>query len=184
MAWTEGRAVIGTGSPFPPIDRDGRKFKVDQTNNSYIFPGVGLGAVAVRARRISDKMLMASAKALAAASPARNNPKANLLPPVSALREVSIGGRARGRAAGPQGRPDRRHRHRPDRGRHPREGLEPELPALPACCAGAGATLKAHVAELARQVGKREARVQPGLRILASVISEGVAPRPGARQAA
>ena len=91
MAWTEGRAVIGTGSPFPPIERDGRRFKVDQTNNSYIFPGVGLGAVAVRARRISDKMLMASAKALAAASPARNNSKANLLPPVSSLREVSIG---------------------------------------------------------------------------------------------
>ena len=89
-AWSEGRAVIGTGSPFPPLDRDGVKFKVDQTNNSYIFPGVGLGAIAVKATRISDTMFMTAAKALAAVSPARNDPNANLLPPVTALREVSI----------------------------------------------------------------------------------------------
>jgi malate dehydrogenase (oxaloacetate-decarboxylating) len=89
-AWTEGRALIGVGSPFPPITRDGARFKIDQTNNSYIFPGVGLGVIAVKATRISDKMFMAAAKALAAVSPARNNPKANLLPPVTALREVSV----------------------------------------------------------------------------------------------
>jgi malate dehydrogenase (oxaloacetate-decarboxylating) len=88
--WSDSRAVIGTGSPFPPLTRDGRPFKVDQTNNSYIFPGVGLGVLAVRARRITDTMLMAAAKALAAMSPARNDPNANLLPPVTALREVSI----------------------------------------------------------------------------------------------
>ncbi|RRB50928.1 malic enzyme-like NAD(P)-binding protein, partial [Escherichia coli] len=88
-AWTEGRALIGVGSPFPPITRDGARFKVDQTNNSYIFPGVGVGALAVGASRISDGMFMAAAKALASVSPARNNPKHNLLPPVSALREVS-----------------------------------------------------------------------------------------------
>ncbi|HEU0157633.1 MAG TPA: NAD-dependent malic enzyme, partial [Stellaceae bacterium] len=46
QAWTEGRAVIGTGSPFPPLDRNGSKFRVDQTNNSYVFPGVGLGVIA------------------------------------------------------------------------------------------------------------------------------------------
>jgi len=88
--WTEGRAVIGTGSPFPPLVRDGRPFKVDQTNNSYIFPGVGLGVIAVRARRLTDTMFMAAAKALAALSPARNDTAGNLLPPVTALREVSI----------------------------------------------------------------------------------------------
>jgi malate dehydrogenase (oxaloacetate-decarboxylating) len=88
-AWTEGRALIGVGSPFPPITRDGSRFKVDQTNNSYIFPGVGLGALAVGARRVSDGMFMAAAKALASSSPARDNPKHNLLPPVSALREVA-----------------------------------------------------------------------------------------------
>src|SRR5204862_5299515 len=54
--WSEGRAVIGTGSPFPPLVRDGTRFKVDQTNNSYIFPGVGLGAIAARAGRVTDAM--------------------------------------------------------------------------------------------------------------------------------
>jgi malate dehydrogenase (oxaloacetate-decarboxylating) len=88
--WSHGRAVIGTGSPFPPLVRDGGPFKVDQTNNSYIFPGVGLGVIAVRARRLTDTMFMAAAKALAALSPARNDPANNLLPPVTALREVSI----------------------------------------------------------------------------------------------
>ncbi|VIO76794.1 NAD-dependent malic enzyme [Bradyrhizobium ivorense] len=89
-AWTEGRALIGVGSPFPPITRDGVRFKVDQTNNSYIFPGVGLGALAVGAARVTDGMFMAAAKALASSSPARNNPKHNLLPPVSALRDVAL----------------------------------------------------------------------------------------------
>jgi malate dehydrogenase (oxaloacetate-decarboxylating) len=88
--WTEGRAVIGTGSPFPPLVRNGGTFKIDQTNNSYIFPGVGLGAVAVKARRITDTMFMAAAKALAASSPAASNPDDNLLPPVTALREVAF----------------------------------------------------------------------------------------------
>ena len=71
--WSDGRAVIGTGSPFPPLMRDGREFKVDQTNNSYIFPGVGLGVIAVQARRLTDTMFMAAAKALAAMSPAKND---------------------------------------------------------------------------------------------------------------
>ena len=82
--------MIGTGSPFPPLERDGRSFKVDQTNNSYIFPGVGLGVIAVQARRLTDTMFMAAAKALAAMSPARNDTGSNLLPPVTSLREVSI----------------------------------------------------------------------------------------------
>jgi malate dehydrogenase (oxaloacetate-decarboxylating) len=89
-AWTDGRAIISTGSPFPPLMRDGVRFKVDQNNNSYIFPGVGLGVLAVKARRVTDRMFMAAAKALAAASPARDNPAGNLLPPVTSLREVSV----------------------------------------------------------------------------------------------
>ncbi|MCI4680665.1 NAD-dependent malic enzyme [Rhodoblastus acidophilus] len=88
--WTEGRALIGVGSPFPPLTRDGARIKIDQTNNSYIFPGIGLGALAVGASRISDGMFMAAAKALAGISPARDNPKHNLLPPVSALRDVAV----------------------------------------------------------------------------------------------
>jgi malate dehydrogenase (oxaloacetate-decarboxylating) len=89
LAWTEGRAVIGTGSPFPPVLKDGLSFRVDQTNNAYVFPGIGLGGIAVEARRISDGMLMAAARALAEASPSRLDRNANLLPPVTALREVS-----------------------------------------------------------------------------------------------
>ncbi|WP_291688093.1 NAD-dependent malic enzyme [Bradyrhizobium sp.] len=87
--WTDGRAVIGTGSPFPPLTRGGTKFRVDLTNNSYIFPGVGLGVIAVKARRVTDSMFMAAATALAAVSPARANPNGNLLPPVTSLRDVS-----------------------------------------------------------------------------------------------
>jgi malate dehydrogenase (oxaloacetate-decarboxylating) len=90
MAWTDGRAVIGVGSPFPPLLRDGAYMRVDQTNNSYVFPGIGLGAVAVQARRISDGMLMAAARALADLSPSKNNPRGNLLPPVTELRDVSF----------------------------------------------------------------------------------------------
>jgi malate dehydrogenase (oxaloacetate-decarboxylating) len=88
--WSEGRAIIGTGSPFPPLTRHGKRFTVDQTNNSYIFPGVGLGAIAVRASRVTDTMFMAAAKALARMSPARADPQGNLLPPVTALREVAL----------------------------------------------------------------------------------------------
>ena len=88
--WTEGRVVVGTGSPFPPLTRDGARFKVDQTNNSYVFPGVGLGVIAVKAQRVTDGMFMAAAKALAGASPARNNARRNLLSPVSQLRDVAL----------------------------------------------------------------------------------------------
>jgi malate dehydrogenase (oxaloacetate-decarboxylating) len=87
--WTDGRAVVGAGTPFPPLTRGGTKFRVDLTNNSYIFPGVGLGVIAVKARRVTDSMFMAAAKALAAVSPARANANGNLLPPVTSLRDVS-----------------------------------------------------------------------------------------------
>ena len=86
--WTEGRALIGTGSPFPKPTWQGQPFTTDQTNNSYIFPGVGLGVLAVGARRISDGMFMAAARALADLSPVRHG-KPGLLPPVESLREVA-----------------------------------------------------------------------------------------------
>lgn len=90
LAWTDGRAVIGAGSPFPAINRDGRLVRVDQTNNTYIFPGVVLGSIACKAKHISDGMFAAAAEALAAASPANVDPSGNLLPPISSLREVSL----------------------------------------------------------------------------------------------
>jgi malic enzyme len=77
-------------SPVPPLLKDGVYMRVDQTNNSYVFPGIGLGAVAVRAHRISDGMLMAAARALADLSPSKHNPRGNLLPPVTELRDVSF----------------------------------------------------------------------------------------------
>ena len=90
IRWTDGRAVIGTGSPFAPVNWQGRWVPIDQTNNSYIFPGIGLGILAVNARRATDSMFMAAAKALAALSPARQSHAGRLLPPVSQLREVSV----------------------------------------------------------------------------------------------
>jgi malate dehydrogenase (oxaloacetate-decarboxylating) len=90
MKWTEGRTLIGTGSPFPPVERNGRRIPVDQTNNSYIFPGVALGVIACRARRVSDGMFMAAAKALAALSPAAKDKEARLLPPLDQIRAVSV----------------------------------------------------------------------------------------------
>jgi malate dehydrogenase (oxaloacetate-decarboxylating) len=90
MAWSEGRAVIGTGSPFPPVVRDGRSFAVDQTNNAYVFPGIGLGVLAVRANRVTDGMFVAAAKVLADVSPAAGDVHAPLLPPVARLREVAF----------------------------------------------------------------------------------------------
>jgi malate dehydrogenase (oxaloacetate-decarboxylating) len=89
-AWTEGRAVIGTGSPFPPLHRNGGAFRVDQTNNAYVYPGIGLGAIAVKARRISDAMFLAAARVVAELSPARHDPDANLLPPLVELRKISF----------------------------------------------------------------------------------------------
>jgi malate dehydrogenase (oxaloacetate-decarboxylating) len=90
FTWTDGRVVVGTGSPFPPIHRNGREFRVDQTNNAYVYPGVGLGAIAVQARRISDGMFLAAAGAVAELSPARRDPAANLLPPLVELRRISF----------------------------------------------------------------------------------------------
>jgi malate dehydrogenase (oxaloacetate-decarboxylating) len=88
--WTEGRAVIGTGSPFPPIEHNGRPFRVDQTNNAYVYPGIGLGAIAAGARRISDGMFLAAARTMAEMSPAKHDPQANLLPPLVRSRELSF----------------------------------------------------------------------------------------------
>jgi malate dehydrogenase (oxaloacetate-decarboxylating) len=90
LAWTDGRAVIGTGSPFPPVTRGGKPFRIDQTNNAYVYPGVGLGAIAAKAERISQGMFLAAARTVADLSPAKRDPHANLLPPLAELRTVSL----------------------------------------------------------------------------------------------
>src|SRR4029079_2067853 len=89
MAWSDGRALIGTGSPFPALQHGDRSVRVTQTNNSYIFPGVGLGVLAANARRITDAMFMAAGKAVASISPAAIDRNAELLPPVTELRKVA-----------------------------------------------------------------------------------------------
>jgi malate dehydrogenase (oxaloacetate-decarboxylating) len=90
IRWTEGRAIVGTGSPFGPVEFEGQAVKVAQTNNSYIFPGMALGIVASRAKRVSEGMMMASAVALAELSPTCTDPKGALLPPLETLRAVSV----------------------------------------------------------------------------------------------
>jgi malate dehydrogenase (oxaloacetate-decarboxylating) len=99
VAWTKGRALIATGSPFEPVSYGGRSFQVAQANNALIFPGLGLGVTVCRARRVSDGMLAAAAHALAGLSDA-TAPGAALLPPVRSLRETSaVVGAAVARAA-------------------------------------------------------------------------------------
>ena len=90
VTWTDGRALIGTGSPFAPVEYGGKTYAINQTNNSYIFPGMGLGILAAGARRVSDAMFMAAGKVVAGMSPAVTDHQARLLPPISQLREVSI----------------------------------------------------------------------------------------------
>ena len=90
MTWTDGRALIGAGSPFPPLQWNGRTSKVNQTNNSYIFPGVGLGILAAGARRVTDAMFMVAGKKVAEMSPTVTDKDGQLLPPVTELRPVAI----------------------------------------------------------------------------------------------
>lgn len=87
--WTDGKALIATGSPFDPVSYKGRSYPVAQSNNSYIFPGMGLGILAVGARRVSDDMFMAASLALSECSPALADPQAALLPSLEGIRDVS-----------------------------------------------------------------------------------------------
>lgn len=90
LSWSHGKAVIATGSPFAPVHFEGRSVAIAQCNNVYIFPALGLGAVASGARRITDGMILAAARSLAEHSPARHDPEAPLLPPVPALRVLAV----------------------------------------------------------------------------------------------
>jgi malate dehydrogenase (oxaloacetate-decarboxylating) len=89
LVWTNGRAIIGTGSPFKPIMYDGKLFTITQTNNCYIFPGLGLGLIAVNAARVTDEILMAAAIALAAISHP-SSIDTSLLPPLASIRDISL----------------------------------------------------------------------------------------------
>jgi malate dehydrogenase (oxaloacetate-decarboxylating) len=88
--WTEGRALVASGSPFQPVTYQGRTIPIGQCNNVYIFPAVGLGLVASGANRVTDLMMVAAGRALGAASPALKDPNAPLLPALTDVRKVAI----------------------------------------------------------------------------------------------
>lgn len=91
FTWTDGRAVIATGSPFPPIiTTDRGLIRIGQCNNSFIFPGVGLGVIASGARRVTDAMFVAAARVLSELAPALQDPTAPLYPPLESVRDVSF----------------------------------------------------------------------------------------------
>ena len=89
LKWTDGRALIATGSPFAAVSHDGRAIKIGQCNNAFIFPGVGLGVIASGARRVTDAMFSAAARVLCEFSPALADPDGSLFPPLEAVRDIS-----------------------------------------------------------------------------------------------
>ncbi|WP_136247315.1 NAD-dependent malic enzyme [Halomonas borealis] len=89
IRWTDGQAMVATGSPFPPVEHAGRSYPIAQCNNAYIFPGIGLGVVASGANRITDAMLMAASRALADAAPVAKTGQGAVLPALADIRELS-----------------------------------------------------------------------------------------------
>jgi malate dehydrogenase (oxaloacetate-decarboxylating) len=89
IRWTEGKALVATGSPFAPVSFDGRPIEIAQCNNVYVFPAVGLGVIASGASRVTDAMMLAASRALGIQSPALKDPAAPLLPRIGDIRSVA-----------------------------------------------------------------------------------------------
>jgi len=89
LDWTDGRALVATGSPFAPVRRGDQTHVIAQSNNSYIFPAMGLAVRATGIRRVTDEMFMVAAEALKEMSPALQDPQASLLPPLREIRSVA-----------------------------------------------------------------------------------------------
>ena len=89
LRWTDGRALVATGSPFPPVSLGSREVRIGQCNNLFIFPAVGLAVTACRAWRVTDAMMLAAARALGDCSPACHDADAGLLPPLEGLRGIA-----------------------------------------------------------------------------------------------
>jgi malate dehydrogenase (oxaloacetate-decarboxylating) len=99
MNWTEGRALIGTGTAFPPVNVGGKTVPIAQTNNSYIFPGLALGILASKAKHVTDTMIKAAAQELVQHLPTQKDKQGSLLPALSEARQL---GRLIGEAVGKQ----------------------------------------------------------------------------------
>ena len=92
LAWTDGRALVATGSPFDPVEIGGRRVTIGQANNALVFPGVGLGAIVAEAREVTDGMFAAAADRLAIEAMearATRAPGDALYPPIGDLRRVT-----------------------------------------------------------------------------------------------
>jgi len=89
VAWTDGKAIVATGSPFEEVEHNGEAFEISQCNNSYVFPGVGLGVISCKARLVSDEMLMVASTTLAELSPGQEDQSSAVLPPLTALPQIS-----------------------------------------------------------------------------------------------
>ena len=89
IRWTDGRALVATGSPFAPVSYGGRTIPIAQCNNVFIFPAMGLALVASGARRVTNAMMLAAARTLGANSPALKDSSASLLPRLTDIRRVA-----------------------------------------------------------------------------------------------
>ncbi len=89
IKWSDGQALLATGSPFEPVDFKGKKIPIAQANNAYVFPGVGLGVIAVKAQRVTDGMLRVAADTLSDCAPAMHDKFAPLLPDLEDVQAVS-----------------------------------------------------------------------------------------------
>jgi malate dehydrogenase (oxaloacetate-decarboxylating) len=89
MAWTNGRALVATGSPFEPVEVGGRQVRIGQGNNAFVFPGVGLGVLVSEARLVTDGMLAAAADALAEQLAPEDRAAGSLFPRIAGLRRVT-----------------------------------------------------------------------------------------------
>ena len=88
--WSGGRGIFASGSPFPPFDYEGRTFVPAQANNAYIFPGIGLGAIACGARRITNEMFLVAARVLADTVSGEELARGSVFPPLERIREISL----------------------------------------------------------------------------------------------
>ncbi len=87
--WSAGRAIFASGSPFPPVEYQGKTFVPGQANNAYIFPGVGLGVISCGAQRVTDEMFLTAARTLAAAVSQADLARGSIFPPLGRIREIS-----------------------------------------------------------------------------------------------